>query len=155
CHKLHDVTCRLALLHRVQESLEAILRPSLRGRASARPQAEQPSISKLIQCVGSPQLSHGKPRRTPIGPKPGALHLGHSRCSRLASFQASARKTSIRVGLRCARMSERTTASPSSERLASRSTAATTSSSVDRFLTGWLPSVLEWTNTPKRGKPSA
>ena len=45
-------------------------------------------------------------------PKPGAPHLGHSRSRRLASFHASARSTRMRVGLRCARMSAMTIASP-------------------------------------------
>jgi hypothetical protein len=66
----------LQLLH---DSFAAVLRPSLRGRVSAWPQTEQPSISKCTQWVGLAQPSHGSPRRLPIEPKPGALQLGQRR----------------------------------------------------------------------------
>ena len=63
------------------------------------------------------------------GRSPARRISGRAAASRLASFQASARSTCMRVGLRWARMSAISTARPSSERLASWFMAETTSSS--------------------------
>ena len=59
-------------LQLLQESLDAVVRPSWRGRVSAWPHTEHPSISKCTQWVGWPQHSQGRPRREPMLPKPGA-----------------------------------------------------------------------------------
>ena len=79
--------------------------PSARVRVSRYSQATQTNVSALDDWVGEPQSLQGRPATYPLLPNPGQLQIGQRFTILSASLRASSLKQSIRVGLRCARMS--------------------------------------------------
>lgn len=112
-----------------QERTGALLSPSLRSCCSRWLQETHLNTSSATNSVGAPHASQTNPMRVPVRPHPDALQTGQGSTMRHTRRSASTPDLVMQVGLKWARMSVSTCASPSGETAAASQTACTT--------TGW------------------